>query len=223
MTTFHESFPKRPQDVSHFASTYSHFAKQMIIKEAQPLIKGHTKAKELWNALQVADYKKEGILNEAALQVLFQKQGKNIKELLQVKSAEELLLLLDEKGRGYLSHDEQILMFSIIKERMQVCASELCKIYEYSLQKEMLKSIKELEADIALFQEILRKRIHFNEVNTYKTIGNSKLEEFEALWHEKFERLVDTSQEKILKIKENQEKELSELGFQLSKDILALK
>lgn len=223
MTTFHESFPKRPQDNSNFASTYSHFAKQMIIKEAQPLIKGHKKAKELWSALQIADYKKEGILNEAALQVLFQKQSQNIKELLQVKSAEELLLLLDEKGLGYLSQDEQILMFSIIKERMQVCASELCKIYEYSLQNEMLKSIRELEADIVHYQEILRKRIHSNEVNTYKTLGNEKLEEFETSWHEKFEKLNDKSQEKIQKIRENQEKELSELGFQLSKDILALK
>ena len=223
MTTFQESFAKRPQDNSNFASTYSHFARQMIIKEAQPLIKGHLKAKELWNALQVADYQKEGILNEAALQVLFQKQSQNIKELLQVKSAEELLLLLDEKGLGYLSQDEQILMFSIIKERMQVCASELCKIYEYSLQKEMLKSIRLLEDDIVLYQGILRKRVHSNEIITYKTIGTSKLEGFEALWIKKFEELNEKSSEKVSKIKENHEKEISELGFQLSKDILALK
>lgn len=223
MTNFQESFVKRTQDNSNFASTYSHFARQMIIKEAQPLIKGHLKAKELWNALQIADYKKEGILNEAALQVLFQKQSQNIKELLQVKSAEELLSLLDEKGLGYLSQDEQILMFSIIKERMQVCASELCKIYEYSLQKEMLKSVRMLEADIVLYQGILRKRIHMNEINTYKAIGTSKLEEFEVLWNRKFEDLNEKSQEKVLKIRENHEKEISELGFQLSKDILALK
>jgi hypothetical protein len=221
--TLQESFLKRQGNSSNFSSTYSPFARSLIIKEAQPLLKGHLKARELWNALQIADYKKEGVLNEAALQVLFQKQGQNLKELLQVSSSEELLSLLDEKGLGYLSEDEQVLMFSIIKERMQVCASELCKIYEYNLQKDLLKSIRALESDIILFQSSLRRRIHLKEINLYKSIGEEKLETFEETWKAKFEDFSEKAKEKVKKIQQLQSKQLKNLDYELSKDILALR
>ena len=98
--------------------------------------------------MQQADYKKEGVLNDAALIVLFDMQGKNLHELLLVKSFEELQELLDDDEDGFLNEDEQILLFSTIKERMQDCADDLCEIHEYALYKDMMKAIRTLEKNI---------------------------------------------------------------------------
>lgn len=222
MVSFLESSFKN-KSKTNYSSGYSLYVKSIILKEAKPLLKGHLKAREIWSALQVADYKKEGILNDAAIQVLYEKQGKTLKALLHVQSAEELLLLLDEKGLGYLSEDEQILMFSMIKERMQVCASELCKVCEYFLETEMLKSIRLLENDIIHYQSVLRKRIHKREMHLYTQIGVDKKENFEKTWAEKFEALKKKGDERISRIEETQMRQLMNLEEELMKELVSLR
>ena len=87
MVSFLESSFKNRSN-TNFSTAYSPYVRSVILKEARPLLKGHIKVRELWSALQVADYKKEGILNDAAIQVLFEKEGKTLKKLLQVQSFE---------------------------------------------------------------------------------------------------------------------------------------
>jgi hypothetical protein len=54
-------------------------------------------------------------------------------------------------GDGQLNEDEQILIFSVIKEKMQILAEELCYVQEYQLYKDLMREIRLLEADICLF------------------------------------------------------------------------
>jgi hypothetical protein len=223
MTSFLENSLKRMRSTTNFSTSYNLAVRNQIIREAQPLLRGHLAAREIWHALQVADFQKEGTLNDHGLQILFQRQGRNIKELLQVKNPEELLSLLDEKGLGFLSEDEQILMFSLIKERMTVCASELCKIYEYGLEKEMLHAVKLLENDIIDYQNTLRKRMNERELNLYKAIGSEKLENFEMKFREDFESVRNKGQEKIDRLKSEQAKELLTLDDEFQKDLAGLK
>ena len=68
-----------------------------------------------------------------------------------MSNTEKLHDLLDVDEDGILDEDEQILLFSVIKERMQNCAYELCSIHEYALYKEMMKAIRELEYDITQY------------------------------------------------------------------------
>jgi hypothetical protein len=119
------------------------------------------------------------VLNEPALEVLLEKQRKNINDLLAVKSTEEILDLLDEEELGFLNEDEQILIFSVIKERMQKSAYDLCGVYEYGLYKEMMKAIRALENDIIDYQAVLRARTYEKEMDIYKQIGLEKFENFE--------------------------------------------
>jgi len=56
--------------------------------------------------------------------------------------------LIDEDTDGYWNEDEQILLFSVIKERMQNVANDLCDIFEYNKYKKMMEGIRSLEADI---------------------------------------------------------------------------
>lgn len=39
-------------------------------------------------------------------------------------------------------------MFSIVKERMETLAEQLCEIHEYALYKDLMKSVRVLESDI---------------------------------------------------------------------------
>lgn len=160
-----------------------------IISEALPLLTAHIACKSLWAALPMADYKKEDVLNDAAVAVLFNKERSKFTELLQVASSEELHQLLDENEDGFLNEDEQLLMFSLIKERMQASAEELCGIHEYVMYKDMMKAIRVLEADIVNYQEILRKKTHEKQLTAYKRLGQEKLQKFEEDWTRRFSML----------------------------------
>jgi hypothetical protein len=158
-----------------------------VISEARPLLEGHLKSKEIWISLQLADYKKSGILNDSALKLLLEKQGKHFAELLFIRSVEDLLDLFDEDEDGFLNEDEQLLIFSAIKERMQSSSEDLCKVQEYSLFREMMKSIRLLEFDIYNYQRILRNRTQKKEIAAYHRIGDEKLRKFNKDWERRFQ------------------------------------
>ena len=191
--------------------------KSKVLREASPLFTAHIKCREIWQALQIANYKKAGVLNDAALDVLLKKQGQNMYDLLQVKTSEEILDMLDEEELGFLNEDEQILIFSVIKERMQRCAHDLCEIHEYNKYKEMMKSIRALECDIIEYQSVLRRSTYSKEIEIYQKIGEEKLESFENYWKEifsnfeqscesKMEELLSDHQNEILKLDEDNKK-----------------
>mmetsp|Transcript_16647 Transcript_16647/g.29944 ORF Transcript_16647/g.29944 Transcript_16647/m.29944 type:complete len:484 (+) Transcript_16647:684-2135(+) len=204
---------------SKFSSSINPAQKAKVLKEAAPLLNAHLKCREMWEALQLSDYKKEGVLNDAAIQLLFEKQQTNLEELLLVKSAEELQLLLDEDEDGFLNEDEQILLFSSIKERMQLCANELCSIYEYRLYKDLMKGIRFLEQDIIQYQGILRKRTHDKELQTYKMIGQEKLVKFQNEWEQKFRSFHEDCEEKMSELKRRHDNEIEQLNQQISRDV----
>lgn len=208
--------------LDHYSSISEMKSREEILKECEPLLKGHIKCRKIWHALQYADYKKEGMLNEHALKRLFDKEGSLIVELLQVRSPEELLELVDEKRLGYLNEDEQILLFSLIKERMQVAATKLCSINEYILNKKLLSSVRILEKDILHYQSVLRKRLNQKEIDNYHVIGEEKLSSFESFWDEKYNYLVKKQAKKIDQLKELHTAELHTLEDNLQKDLNAL-
>ena len=57
------------------------------MSEASILLNAHLKCRDIWVALQLADYKKEGALNDAAVSVLYDSQKYLFQELLIVRSA----------------------------------------------------------------------------------------------------------------------------------------
>lgn len=214
---------RKIQTAVNFSTSINHSMRIKVLNEASPLFTAHIKCREIWQALQIADYKKEGVLNEAALEVLLEKQGRNLRELLQVKTTEEILDLLDEEELGFLNEDEQILIFSVIKERMQRCAYDLCEIHEYNRYKEMMKSIRALESDIIEYQAVLRKRTYTKELQIYQEIGLEKLEAFEKSWEEIFKNFEESCEDKMLLLEQDHYKELETLNEELQKNTNTLK
>jgi len=119
--------------------------------EARPMLGAARKCKEMWQAIRKADFRKEGILNETNIKLLFDKCHLQIGDLLRLQTPKEFIDVFDEGNDGMLNEDEQILIFSTIKEKMFLLATECCKIYEYSLYKDLMREIRLLEADIVSY------------------------------------------------------------------------
>ena len=89
-----------------------------LVSEARPMLGGARKCKEIWLAIQKADFRKEGLLNEANIRLVFQQKRGIIYEILRISSPQELLDVFDLGGDGVLNEDEQMLIFLTVKEKM---------------------------------------------------------------------------------------------------------
>jgi hypothetical protein len=54
------------------------------------------KCEDLWDEMRKADFRKEGVLNEKNLQLIFLKKKKNFEDLLKISSAEEFFEVFDD-------------------------------------------------------------------------------------------------------------------------------
>jgi len=205
--------------VTFFTTTVPAARRAKVLTEAQPLLSAPTRSKEIWAALLLADYKKEGTLNDAAVNVLYQSQKDLFRDLLLVNSAEELMELLDSNEDGILNEDEQILAFSLIKERMQDVAEELCAIHEYAMYKEMMRGVRAMEADILVYQERMRKRNHRKELSAYHEAGEAKLQRFQQEWSLAFSTYGQESQARVQALQQTHQQQSAQLDERLQREL----
>jgi len=116
--------------------------KNLLATEGEKLIGGAKLCEELWEEMRRADFRKEGILNEANIQIIYENKKKIINNLLKITSVKEFILVFDEDQDGFLNEDEQILVFTIIAKRIQVIAEELCQNKKYELFKDLMKEVR---------------------------------------------------------------------------------
>lgn len=55
-----------------------------LVNEAKPMLGAARKCKEIWKEIRKADFRKEGVLNETNIKLLFNKCGHYIQELLRI-------------------------------------------------------------------------------------------------------------------------------------------
>ena len=82
------------------------------------MIGGARKCKQIWQAIRKADFRKEGILNETNIRLIFESTRQQIFDLLRLSTPAEFLQVFDQDGDGQLNEDEQIQIFSLVKEKM---------------------------------------------------------------------------------------------------------
>ena len=109
--------------------------------------------------------------------------------------------MFDQGGDGQLNEDEQVLIFSLIKEKMSILADELCVVHEYQLYKDLMREVRLLETDITQYQNELRTNIQQVQLREYIDIGDDKLQEFYRDWERKFAEFEDESLIKIEEMK----------------------
>lgn len=89
-----------------------------LINESKPLLGGARKCKEIWQAIRKADFRNEGLLNDANVRLIFERCRDQIFDLLRLSAPHEFIDVFDQGGDGVLNQDEQILLFSTIKAKM---------------------------------------------------------------------------------------------------------
>ena len=144
-----------------------------------------------------ADFRKEGILNEANIQIIYQNKKKIINLLLKITSVSEFISVFDDDQDGFLNEDEQILVFTIIKKRIQIIAEELCHLKKYELYKDLMKEVRLIEAQINKYQNELRQNVHKKQLDNYINIGKEIQDEFNENWDMKMMTFQKKSQNNI--------------------------
>ncbi len=118
-----------------------------------------------------------------------------------------------------LNEDEQILIFTVIKEKMSLFATECCKIHEYQLYKDLMREVRLLEADIVNYQNELRQNIQQTQMKEYVSIGNEMLRDFYKQWEHKFQKFEDDQLVKIHDLQYEHEEQMHQLNMKLDRAI----
>lgn len=77
-----------------------------LVSEAKPMLGAARKCKEMWSAIRKADFRKEGILNETNIKLLFDKCQSQIDDLLRLQTPKEFIDVFDKDADGMLNEDE---------------------------------------------------------------------------------------------------------------------
>jgi len=144
--------------------------------------------------------------------LVFEKNKETIYDLLRIQTASDFVDVFDMDRDGFLNEDEQILIFSLIKTKMQLLARELCNILEYQMFKELMREVRQLEQDIVEYQDELRKNIQEKQLTEYVKIGDEKLKEFYDDWERHFTEFENESLQKIEDLKMEHEMQMEALN-----------
>lgn len=93
------------------------------------------------------------------MNLVFDKFKDTIYDLLRITNVQDFIEVFDSDKDGFLNEDEQISIFLLIKEKMQLLCEELSNIYEYQMYKDIMKEVRQLERDIVSYQDELRTNI----------------------------------------------------------------
>ncbi|CAD8075068.1 unnamed protein product [Paramecium sonneborni] len=180
------------------------------------------KCANIWKEFRRNDFTQVQISYKTALQV-FDACKDDIQSMLKINSGKDFFDLFDQDNDGYLNEDEQILVFSIIKEKMQQVANLLLQIQQYVPFKQLMKSIRTLEQNICEYQDVLRQKIYKSEIATYKEIGLEKLDDFYEKYYNNFQNFEQQKQLRLQTQIIQQQEEMNQLEEKLSKNTEFLK
>lgn len=153
-----------------------------------------------------ADYRKEGILTEEMAHLIYANKGKLLNRLLKIETVKEFMGVFDDDQDGFLNEDEQIMVFTLIAKRIELIAEELCELKKYELFKDLMKEVRNIEAQINVYQNELRQNVHKKQLENYINIGREMQGEFDDNWDQKMIGFRDRAKNNI----EDYQRELKE-------------
>ena len=87
-------------------ANYPQFKMRKLREESRSMIGAARKCKEIWQAIRKADFRKEGILNEANITLVFEKCHDHIFDLLRLDNPMQFINVFDQGGDCLLNEDE---------------------------------------------------------------------------------------------------------------------
>ena len=105
-----------------------------------------------------------------------------------------------------MDEDEQVLIFSVIKAKIQIVAEALCDIHNYAMYKSLMKEVRDIELQIVDYQDKLRQKIYVKQLGDYKSIGEQMTTEAGGKWDNKLKHF-DMQQLKKVEILQQKQQE----------------
>jgi hypothetical protein len=124
--------------------------------------------------------------------VIFREYQADLYGLTRISSIKDFMRIFDVDRDGTLNPDEQISIFSFIKERLELVANNCLQIQLYVKFEALMAEVRQLEAHIARWQDHLRDRVHRGQLNKYRQEGENRVDEFCAKFDLEFEQLQAT-------------------------------
>ncbi|KAM3145583.1 hypothetical protein pb186bvf_002357 [Paramecium bursaria] len=177
---------------------------------------------KLWIEFRRQDFTNVQIPYKVSQQI-FDRCKEDFVQLLKLNNHQDFFDLFDQDNDGFLNEDEQILVFSVIKEKMSIVSNQLLKIQQYTAFKQLMIQIREIEKNISEYQNILRQKIYNQEVKTYQTIGFEKLDDFIDRYYGYFQQFEQSKAQRIESQIKLQNDEMNQLQEKLSKNTEFLK
>lgn len=137
--------------------------------------------------MRKADFKKEGILSEASFRYILRKKLFLFQDLLKVSNHDDILELFDQDEDGMLKAEEQIMIFTLIKLRIEIIAEKANELKKYEVYKDLICEVREIESLINKFQNELRTNEHRIQMESYIKKG----EELQILYNNEWEHVFN--------------------------------
>ncbi|KAM3141064.1 hypothetical protein pb186bvf_006865 [Paramecium bursaria] len=195
----------------------------LIKAEGDAYLSAPQKCEKIWNEMRRNDFVTDALLNFVTIQRIFDSCRAEIFQMLKIQNETDFFELFDQDHDGVLNEDEQILVFSLVKEKIQQVANGLLRIQEYQMFKQLMKELRNLERNIANYQDQLRQKIYRKEKKLYREIGQERLDDFYDQYYEEFQKLEQYKTNRRNQLKATQEAQYSSLLDKLSKDTELLK
>ena len=107
-------------------------------------------------------------LTEKVLETVFREFQSELYNFTKISSIKEFMRIFDQDKDGKLSPDEQISIFSFIKERLELIANNCLHLQQYVKFEALMTEVRKLEENIALWQDRLRERVHRQQLKSYR-------------------------------------------------------
>jgi len=185
-----------------------------LLAEAKDLLDAFSRCDRIWAQLRRSESGTHLTYRDAV--ALVQHHRESLRKLLLVTSAEELMELIDQDQNDHLDEDEQLMLFSLIKERMQRIATDLRLSHEYSTAEALMQEARTLERGIFAYQQELRGRIYSVEEKMQRDAIAEDRRRFKAIWSSKLAEIQKETEGKISQLKAEQSAEMSQLQAEFS-------
>lgn len=148
-----------------------------IKREAEAYHNCAEKCQAIWNSLAKNDMAGAN-LTEKVLEVVFREYQADLYSLTRISSIKDFMRIFDTDHDGTLNPDEQIGIFSFIKERLELVANNCLQIQLYVKFEALMTEVRALEAHIAHWQDQLREKVHRGQLTRYRQEGENRVDEF---------------------------------------------
>ena len=126
---------------------------------------------------------------------------------MKISKAQEFIDIFDKDKDGYLDEDEQILIFSVVKSKLQIVAEALCDIHNYTMYKALMKEVRDIELQVVDYQDKLRQKIYVRQLGDYKSIGEQMVKDEKRHWDQRFKDEQAKLFKKVELLQQNQEQD----------------